>query len=61
MRYEITNKDQKAIDEWLSKGNKIEVCPPGARTEQEDIVYTWGKKRKAAPKKVTPKKTKNAK
>ena len=56
MRYEITNKDQKAIDEWLSKGNKIEVCPPGARTEQEDIVYTWGKKKKAPVKK-----TKNAK
>ena len=51
MRYEITKKDQKAIDEWLSKGNKIEVCPPGARTEQEDIVYTWGKKKKPAAKK----------
>ena len=52
MKYEITNTDQKAIDEWLSKGNKIEVCPPGARTEQEDIVYTWGKKKKPAVKKT---------
>jgi hypothetical protein len=56
MRYEITKTDQKAIDEWLSNGNKIDVCPPGARTEQDDIVYTWGKKKKPAAKK-----SKNAK
>ena len=51
MRYEITKSDQAAIDEWLSKGNKVEVCPPGAKTEQDDIVYTWGKKKKPAAKK----------
>jgi hypothetical protein len=46
MRYEVTKEDQKAIEEWLAKGNKVEVCPPGARTEQEEIVYTWGNKKK---------------
>ena len=50
MRYEVTKEDQKAIEEWLAKGNKVEVCPPGARTEQEEIVYTWGNKKKKVAK-----------
>ncbi len=46
-----TEEDEKMIKEWL-KNNEITVCPAHARTEQEDIVYTFkvGKRgRKPAP------------
>ena len=54
MRDEISDQDKKLMDEWLAKkGNKITVCEPMARSEPDDIGYTWGrKKKKAAPKKV---------
>ena len=32
--------NQKLIDEWLSKGNKITVYPYGARSEE--VEYTSG-------------------
>lgn len=51
MTKEITDeKDKKLIQEWL-KTNKITICEAGAITE--DIVYTFGAKKK--------KKAKNAK
>jgi hypothetical protein len=44
MRDTISKEDKKAIQEWLDKGNEIEVCPSGAITE--DIVHTFGSKKK---------------
>lgn len=35
-----TTKDQKLMDEWLKK-NEVTVCPPHARTDPDDIVYTF--------------------
>ena len=56
-RYQRTKGESRMIKEWLAAGNKIEVCPPGARTEQEDIVHTWGnRKKKATPAKKPAKK-----
>jgi hypothetical protein len=34
---EQDKETQKAIDEWLKKGNKIEKLPYGARTEDLEI------------------------
>mgnify|MGYP000206001679 FL=1 len=48
MRDEMTDKNKTDIEKWLAKGNKITICPPGARTE--DLVYTWGPKKKAKAK-----------
>jgi len=43
-----TEEDQRLMDEWLAKGNKIEVCPPMTRTDPDDIAYTWVRGRKKA-------------
>ena len=55
-RVEKTEADQKLMDEWLAKGNKVTVCAPGERTSNDNIAYThgWGKKKKkvVAPKEV---------
>ena len=52
MRDEVTAEDKKAMEEWLKK-NKVTICPPGERTDNENIGYSWGKKKKAkSPKKV---------
>jgi hypothetical protein len=43
----------ETIEEWLAAGNKITVCPPGARTEDLEPMGSprgYGKKRKAAAK-----------
>lgn len=38
--------DQLLIQQWLSKkGNNVEVCEYNARTEEEQIVYHWKKKK----------------
>jgi len=53
MRDEVTSEDKKAMEEWIAKGNKVTICPPMARSDPDDVGYTWGKKKKAgAPKKV---------
>jgi len=31
------DESQKAIEEWLAKGNKIEQLPYGARTENLEV------------------------
>jgi hypothetical protein len=45
------NTPQSLINEFLEKGGKITICPPGSRTE--DIEYTGGfygkRKKKPAP------------
>ncbi len=51
-REEKSTEEQKMIDEWLAKGNKVTICPPNTRTDSVEYVYGWGKKKK---KKVTPK------
>ena len=35
-----TDEDAKAIDEWL-KNNKVTVCKAEAKTDPDDIVYTF--------------------
>ena len=56
MRDEISDQDRKLMDEWLSKKeNKITVCEPMARSEPDDIGYTWGRKKKKAPPKPVDK------
>lgn len=48
---ETDKETQKAIEEFLAKGGKIKVCPPGQRTE--DIDYKggfYGRKKKKAKK-----------
>jgi hypothetical protein len=42
----IVKEDKKLIEQWL-KNNKITICEAGAITE--DIVYTFGSKKKKAP------------
>ena len=39
-----SSDSQKAIEEFLANGGKIQYCEFGARTE--DITYTFGKKKK---------------
>ena len=46
MSYERPEADQKAIDEWLAKGNKITVCPKYERTANTEMKYVWGRTRK---------------
>ena len=43
-----TEEDQRLMDEWLAKGNKVEICPPLTRTDPDDIAYTWVRGRKKA-------------
>lgn len=38
---EETAEDKKIIEEWLAKGNKITICPPEAKTPEEDVVYIY--------------------
>jgi hypothetical protein len=47
-KQEVSDQDQKLMDEWLAKGNTVTVCNPGERTSSDDIAYThgWGKKKK---------------
>ena len=46
-RYQRTEADTKAIEEWLAKGNKITVCEPYARTEDIGYMSRWkGSKKK---------------
>lgn len=46
-RYQRTEADTKAIEEWLAKGNKITVCEPYARTEDIGYMNRWkGPKKK---------------
>jgi|TARA_B110000967_G_scaffold9296_1_gene9359 hypothetical protein len=54
-RPETTDEDKQMMAEWLAKGNEIEVCPPGMRSDPENIGYSWGKKKKVAEPVVTPK------
>lgn len=52
MKDEVTEEDRKAMEEWL-KHNKITICPPGERSDDDSISYSWGKKKKSkSPKKV---------
>ena len=39
-RAEKTELDQQMISEWL-KTNEITVCEPLAKTDPDDIVYTF--------------------
>jgi hypothetical protein len=40
------NADQILIQQWLAKKeNKVEVCDYNTRTDEEDIVYHWKKKK----------------
>lgn len=36
-----TDEDQRLIDEWLAKGNTVTQCDALARTDPDDIVYTF--------------------
>ena len=53
-RYQRTEADTKAIEEWLAKGNKVTQCEPNARSDYADIAPVWGRKKKKAvePKEV---------
>tara|TARA_R110000851_G_scaffold46355_3_gene112813 strand:+ start:3786 stop:3965 length:180 start_codon:yes stop_codon:yes gene_type:complete len=53
-----TEEDARMMAEWLAKGNEITICDPGARSDPDEIGYTWGKKKKKAvdPKVVDKKK-----
>ena len=42
-----TEEDQRLMDEWLAKGNKITKCETGAFTEGVLPGYGWGRKPKA--------------
>ena len=41
----------QTVEEWLAKGNRITVCPPGMRSE--DVEYKTGPKSKRGRKKKT--------
>ncbi len=43
--------NQKAIDEYMSSGGKVTVCPAGERSEMDSIASPWNKRKpKAKPK-----------
>jgi hypothetical protein len=48
-RPQRTEADTKAIEEWLAKGNKVTVCEANARTDADEIGYSWGGKKKKKP------------
>ena len=50
----MTNEEQhkKAVEEWLAKGNKITICPPGARSEVVQNVWQRGRKKKTQTEEV---------
>lgn len=39
---------KEQIEQWLKKGNKITVLPPGKRTDPDELEYknTWGRPKK---------------
>ena len=45
----------ETVEEFLARGGKITYCKPMARTEEEDITYTWKPKRGRKKKEDTPK------
>lgn len=45
----------ETVEEFLARGGKIQICPPGARTDDEDISYTWKPKRGRKKKEDQPK------
>jgi hypothetical protein len=47
-RPQRTEDETKAIDEWLSK-NEVTVCEADARTDADEIGYSWGGKKKKKP------------
>jgi len=54
-RDEVTEEDKKIMDEWLSKGNKVTVCPAGERTDPDLISHVWKRGRPKAKATETPK------
>tara|TARA_X000000950_G_C13509365_1_gene495102 strand:- start:131 stop:289 length:159 start_codon:yes stop_codon:yes gene_type:complete len=34
-------EDKKLIKEWLAKGNKITICPPGQKSDPDKIKNVW--------------------
>ena len=48
MRDSMSNKDKQLVEEWL-KNNEITVCHPNDRTDPEEMVYTWGNRKKKKP------------
>lgn len=51
-RLKTSVAESKAVKEWLAKGNKVTKCPPGLKTEDEDIILKWQRGR---PKSVVQK------
>ena len=55
----IETEDEIAIREWLAAGNKVTVCEPDLKTEEENIIYKWVRGRpKPKPKVADTKKAK---
>jgi hypothetical protein len=49
-RYQTSEEDKKAIAEWLAKGNKVTVCEANARSNTDEIGYSfYGNKKKKKP------------
>jgi len=58
----IETEDEIAIREWLAAGNKVTVCEPDLKTEEEDIIYKWVRGRpKPKPKVAVVEDTKKVK
>ena len=49
-RPQTTPEEQKAVDEWI-KDNKVTVCEAGAKTDPDDIEYTFKAGKRGSPKK----------
>ncbi len=47
-RLKTSEAESKAVKQWLARGNKITKCPPGAKTEDEDIILKWQRGRPKA-------------
>ena len=45
----------ETVEEFLARGGKITYCKPMARTEEEDISYTWKPQRGRKKKDDAPK------
>ncbi len=43
-------ENKRLIEEWLAKGNKITICPPGQRSDPDKIKNVWIR-RQGRPKK----------
>jgi hypothetical protein len=37
VRREISKEDQRMMDEWLAKGNKVTICPPCTRSDPDKV------------------------